>query len=125
MVRNPFLQESVPELQDVLDALDDPTCRMIIKHLDEPMTASEISERCDVPLSTTYRKVELLTDASILEEQTEIRSDGHHTTRYRLAFESLEIELDEEREFGVKITRPPRSADEQLEQLWSEIRKET
>lgn len=125
MVRNPFVTDRAPALQDVLDALDDPACRTIIKQLTTSMTANEISNVCDIPLSTTYRKLELLTDASILDEQTEIRSDGHHTTRYRLAFEAVEIALDENREFEVALTRPPQSADEQLAQLWAEVRKQT
>lgn len=125
MVRDPFVNESAPDLQDILDALDDPVCRTIIKQLTTPMTTNEISDACNIPLSTTYRKVELLTDASILDDQTEIRSDGHHTTRYRLAFEAVEITLNEDREFEVALIRPPQSADEQLAQLWSEVREQT
>jgi DNA-binding IclR family transcriptional regulator len=89
------------------------------------MTANEVSDVTDIPLSTTYRKLDLLTEASILEERTEIRSDGHHTTKYVLAFESVEIGLTDDREFEVSISRPARSADEQLAQLWNEVRKET
>ena len=50
-----------PQLQVVLDALDDPECRTIIEQMEAPMTAKELSENCDVPLSTTYRKLDLLT----------------------------------------------------------------
>jgi len=114
-----------PDLQAVLDALDDLDCRMIVKRLEEPMSANEVAEATGVPLSTTYRKLDVLTEASILEERTEIREGGHHTTKYVLDFEAVRIELSEGREFEASITRPPRTADEQLSQLWSEIRKET
>jgi DNA-binding transcriptional ArsR family regulator len=114
-----------PDLQTVLDALDDPDCRTIVKRLTEPMTANEISESTDVPLSTTYRKLDLLTEASILEERTEIRQGGHHTTKYVLDFEAVRIALLEDRAFDVSISRPARTADEQLTKLWSEVRKET
>ncbi|PSP54989.1 transcriptional regulator [Halobacteriales archaeon QS_1_67_19] len=125
MVRDPFGAENTPDLQTVLDALDDPECRRIIRHLDEPMTASEISDHCDIPTSTTYRKLESLTDASILSEQTAIRTDGHHTSKYALAFEEVRVFLDEDRQFEVSIARPTQSADEQLAGLWAEVRKET
>lgn len=125
MVRDRFAEESAPELQHVLDALDDRVCRTIIRHLETPMTASEIADECDVPVSTTYRKLDLLSEASLLAEQTEVRADGHHTTRYRPAFAAMWIALDADREFEVRIARPPRTADEQLAQLWSEVRKET
>ncbi len=123
-MRNIGVDDS-PDLQTVLDALDDPDCRTIVKRLTEPMTANEISETTGVPLSTTYRKLDLLTEASILEERTEIREGGHHTTKYVLDFEAVRIGLAKDREFEVSITRPARSADEQLSELWSEVRKET
>jgi DNA-binding transcriptional ArsR family regulator len=124
MVRDPFTAEA-PDLQDVLDALEDPDCRGIVETIEEPMTASEISEICDVPLSTCYRKLELLTDASLLEEQVEIRSDGQHTTRYAIAFDEVRLALDDERSIEVAIKRRADSPDERLSSLWSEVRKET
>lgn len=125
MVRDPFAKERAPDLQDVLEALDDSACRDIMQELDEPMTASEISNTADVPLSTTYRKLELLSEATIVEEHTEIREDGHHTTLYELFFEAVRIALDEDREFEVELTRPTRTAEEQLARLWTEVRRET
>ena len=89
------------------------------------MTASEIAEKCDIPLSTTYRKLDLLSEASLLEEQTKVRSDGHHTTRYLPAFAALWIALNNDQEFEVRIARPPQTADERIAQLWSEVQKET
>jgi len=124
MVRDPFASET-PELQNVLDALDDPDCRTIVEMLGEPMTANELSEQCDVPLSTCYRKLELLTAASLLEEQVEIRTNGQHTTRYAIAFEEVRIALDEDRSIEVAIKRRSEAPEERLSSLWSEVRKQT
>lgn len=117
--------EIPPDLQIVLDALDDGDCRAIIATLDEPMTAAEVSEACDIPTSTTYRKLDLLAEASLLSEGTEIRADGHHATNYRVDFEQVIVELDERRELEVTINRPARSTDERLASLWGEVRKES
>lgn len=125
MVRDPFADEDQPDLQDVLDALDDPKCRAIVRNLDEPMTAEEISEVCDVPLSTTYRKLDLLTEASLLREGMEIRPDGQHASKYEVDFEEVVVALDDDRVFEVGIGRAPRTADERLRDLWLEVRKET
>lgn len=125
MVRDPFASDAAPELQEVLDALDDPDCREIVRELDEPKTARDLSEACDMPLSTTYRKLELLSTASLVDERTQIRSGGHHTTQYALDFDAVQIAVDDAREFEVSISRPPRTADEQLAQLWSEVRRGT
>lgn len=115
------------DLQEVLDALDDESARHIVLTLTEPMTASELSEACDIPLSTTYRKLDLLTDAKLLDERTEVRSDGHHTTRYVVDFETVTVALAEGdgREFDVRIQRPPKSPDERLASMWEQVRRET
>jgi DNA-binding IclR family transcriptional regulator len=34
------------------------------------LSAKEISEACELPLSTTYRKLKQLTDAALLDERT-------------------------------------------------------
>lgn len=125
MVRDPFAQDAAPELQAVLDALDDPDCRDIVRELDDARTARELSEACDMPLSTTYRKLELLSNASLVDERTQIRSGGHHTTEYALDFEAVRIAIDDDRTFDVAIDRPARPPDEQLAQLWSEVRQGT
>jgi len=110
MVRDPFADET-PDLQTVLDALEDPDCRAIVEALSKPMTADEIAEAADVPLSTTYRKLELLTDASLVEEGVEIRSGGQHASRYAVAFDDITVALDEHRDFTIDITPRQQSAD--------------
>jgi len=125
MVRDPIGGESMPTAEEVCAALDDPDCREIIRNLDEPMTAAELTARCDIPQSTLYRKLELLNEATLLEESTEIRRDGHHASKYSVAFEEIGLSLDEDRNLEVTIERPARSADERLAEMWSEVRKET
>lgn len=125
VMRAPLGTDDAPDLQAVLDALDDEACRRIIEALDEPMTAKELSEACDVPLSTTYRKLELLTDAALLEERAVLQRDGHHTTEYATVFEEVVIRLDDDRSLDVGVARPTGSTDERLETLWAEVSQET
>lgn len=127
MVRDPSREETPPDVGDVLDALADDAARRIVTALSEPKTASELSEECEIPLSTTYRKLEKLTDASLLDESTDIRRDGQHTTRYAVAFEEVAVSVDEENEraFAVEFERPEQARDERLADLWSELREET
>lgn len=124
MAPDPFAPDS-PDAQDVLDVLDDPDCRTIIERVEGAMTASELADACDIPLSTTYRKLDLLSEASLLEERIELRSDGRHTTRYTLAFDEVRVTLDEDRSLDVVVERRDRSPDERLSDLWSEVKKET
>jgi DNA-binding transcriptional ArsR family regulator len=124
-MRAPLESDDTPDLQAVLDALDDEGCRRIVEALVEPMTAKEVSDACDIPLSTTYRKLDLLTDAALLSERAVLQPDGHHTTEYELAFEEVVIRLSEDRSLDVGVSRPDVAKDERLETLWAEVSKET
>lgn len=125
MVRDPFEDEDDPDIEMILRALEDDDCRAIVEQLEDPMTASDLSESCDIPMSTIYRKLDLLSDSTLLSELTEVRSDGHHTTRYEIAFEELRLLLSDDHSLELEISRPPRTAEERLADMWSEVQKET
>ena len=125
MVRDPMATEPEPSVAEICSALDDPDCREIIRSLEEPMTATELTDHCEIPQSTLYRKLEQLTDASLLEERTQIRRDGHHVSEYAVHFEEIRIALESDRTLAAVVERPARTADERLAELWSEVRKET
>lgn len=125
MERDPLQRDDTPEPSEVLDALSDDAATSIIGALDKPMTASEVSEECDIPLSTTYRKLDTLAEVDLLEESTEIRRDGQHTTRYTVAFDEITVSVTEDNELVVEMSRPERPADERLADLWSRVREET
>ncbi|MUV85052.1 helix-turn-helix domain-containing protein [Natronomonas sp. CBA1123] len=124
MVRDPLSDTDDPDLETVVGTLDDEDCRNIVRQLDEPRTASELVERCDIPRSTLYRKLDRLTESTLLREGTEIRQDGSHAGRYEVDFTEVIVECDDDREFGIEIERPARRADERLAELWSEVGKE-
>lgn len=116
--------EDDPALDEVFETLSNQDCRELIQAMDQPRTAAELSERSDVPLSTTYRKIEQLADAGLVDDVIEIREDGRHTSRYYPNFVTIEVNLAEDRTMHIDITRPPSTADERLADLWSEVRKE-
>lgn len=114
-----------PNLDDVFQALEDRTCREIITELDEPKTVAEIAETCEIPLSTTYRKVERLDEATLVTRQTEIRHEGHHRARYRVNFATVVVLLSQDHSLELEIERPRSDPEEGLVTLWSELRRET
>lgn len=127
MVRDPSARDDECLSDDILSTLGDEPTRRIIETLSEPMTANELSEACEIPLSTMYRKLDNLTDASLITESTQIRQGGQHTTRYELDFTEIAILLSEEHTLLAAVDRPSResTADQRLEELWSQIREET
>jgi len=127
MVRDPSARDDECVSDDILSTLGDEPTRRIIETLSEPMTANELSEACEIPLSTMYRKLDNLTDASLITESTQIRQGGQHTTRYELDFTEIAILLSEEHTLLAAVDRPSResTADQRLEELWSQIREGT
>jgi DNA-binding transcriptional ArsR family regulator len=124
MVRDPLMEDDAPDVETVVGALNDEDCRTLIRKLDEPRTANDLLERCDIPRSTLYRKLDRLTEATLLREGTEIREDGSHASRYEIDFEEIVVSRDGETRLDVEIERPSRRADERLAEMWSEVRRE-
>ena len=78
----------------VLSALSDDDSRRILAACDEQaMTAQECADACDVPLSTVYRKLGTLSDASLLEESRRIQAANHHPREYSTSFDTLSLSL--------------------------------
>ncbi len=87
--------ESRDDVHGILTALEDSDCRALLTETAaETLTASELADRCSLPLSTTYRKLELLTDAGLLEERTRLRQTGKHVSEYALLVDDLTVSID-------------------------------
>lgn len=86
--------DDVPAARALLSALNDERCRSIIAATtEEPQSATELSDACDIPLSTTYRKLETLTDAGLLAERTRISPGGSHPSEYSLRLEDVVLSV--------------------------------
>ena len=98
------------DARDVLDALGDADCRDILRAMGgSALTASACSEACDLPLSTTYRKLERLSGARLIQEGLRIRRDGKHASQYRRRFSDVVVELGTDGSFGVQVHPVPRA----------------
>lgn len=121
MVRDPANSGDTPAMQDILSALDDPECRAILSETTEPMTANELTENCDIPKSTLYRKLDLLSRASLVRELIEVGPEGGRITRYERDVTDVTISVEDDDEFSVAIDRPAHHADERLADMWSKM----
>lgn len=93
-------------VQQLLNALDDADCRAILDATrEQALTAKEVSEAHDLPLSTTYRKLDLLTEAGLLEERTRIRRSGKHASEYTRLVDDVVISLGPRGETEVRVSQ--------------------
>lgn len=81
-------------LSAVFDALRDADARAILRETsDTQLSAMELCDRCDLPPSTAYRKLDELTSASLLAEDTRVRDDGKHTSTYACRVDALQLSI--------------------------------
>jgi Fe2+ or Zn2+ uptake regulation protein len=87
----------------VLDVLNKPACRKILRAVGTtPLTAKELEEESDVPLSTIYRCLDELAEASLLEETVRMNGRGRHPSQYTRRVSDVVVSL--EQEDGVSMT---------------------
>ncbi|MFB6161384.1 MAG: helix-turn-helix domain-containing protein [Haloferacaceae archaeon] len=116
------------DCQAVFEALADPDCRTILGVLDEPRSAKEVVAACDLLQTSTYRKLDRLSEADLVDERVEIRSDGNHATTYVRNCTGVLVAIEEGEEFDVDLLRgegaDDRTPDERLARLWSRVSEE-
>ncbi|MDZ7730180.1 MAG: helix-turn-helix domain-containing protein [Natrialbaceae archaeon] len=87
----------------VLEALEDDDCRAILTATSKrAKTAKELIERCGLPRSTLYRKLDLLTEAALLEERTRIRHAGKHVREYQRRVEQVVVTISTDPEVELR-----------------------
>jgi len=93
------------DIEQLLGTLEDPDCRAIIEETSSgAYSAGELSERCDLPLSTAYRKLDTLTEVGLLHERVRLSHSGQHTSEYTLKVEQIALSVDDESGIGLTIT---------------------
>ncbi len=83
-----------PEL--VIELLDDDEAVALFQTATEPMTIQQLTEKCDIPQSTAYRKVDKLTEAGLLIETTAKRPDGDPPAQYQQCAEAVTVTVGED-----------------------------
>nr|WP_303647790.1 winged helix-turn-helix domain-containing protein [Haloarchaeobius amylolyticus] len=69
----------------------------------KPMSASELSEDCDMSRSTVYRRADELVEEGLLRSYTRPDPDGHHPTVYEATVSSVSFDIDDG-ELAVTVT---------------------
>jgi len=59
--------------------------------LDTPLSAQDVAEETNIPLSTVYRALDRLTDADLAERKIVIREDGNRVFRFVRATDELSV----------------------------------
>jgi len=85
--------ETDVDIEVLVTALGNSRSGAILRQADEPMTAQQLSDACGVPLSTTYRKINRLEAAELLDETVSFDDRGRCVSRYERTFDKFEVEM--------------------------------
>lgn len=108
----PTTVDDAADVQHVLDVLDDEDCRVVMDETrEEPLTVGELADRCDLPQSTAYRKVDHLVDAGFLEESLRIRRSGKHVSEYACCVEDVTLDVGTGDGFELTVSHSERNTD--------------
>jgi predicted ArsR family transcriptional regulator len=93
-----------------LDAVGDEDCKTILDAVrEEAKTIPELSEECDIPLSTAYRKVNRLQEAELVAEKNRLPEDCRPKNVYELNFDGAVVTMGEDGfavEFAGESSKP-------------------
>lgn len=84
-------------VEAVATLLEDETVRTILTETSiQPMSASELSERCPASRPTIYRRLEDLRDLDLVAEQTRPDPEGgHHRQVYVPTLDHVRVDLED------------------------------
>lgn len=110
-----------PDPAALFALLDDDYARSILVHLESaPMSASQLSERCDASPPTIYRRIDRLKACGLLAEETHLDERGNHYAVYESRFDRLAVTM-ENGGFAVDLSRREDPAD-RLTSMWEGMR---
>lgn len=108
---------------ELFDALGDEYVRKILAETSrEPLSAKQLSDRCEMSVSTVYRRADAMTELGLLEERTHVDVDGHHHSEYAPAVDHLDVDIDDGA-LHVEVS-PREDAADRLTRVWEEIRRD-
>ncbi len=89
----------------------------------EPKSAQELSEELGIPIATSYRRIEELTDANLLElTGREFSNEGRRTKVYRRDIEGVAISFSTD---GIDINVEDRpEVENSLVDVWRDLKEE-
>lgn len=107
---------------ELFDLVIEPTTRAVLEAVDdEPLSAKELADRCDVSGPTMYRRVNAMEEFDLLTTGTQIDPNGNHYTVYESNVDQIEVEIDPSNgEVSVDLTY--RDSTDQFIHLWEGLR---
>ena len=108
--------------ETVGELLEDEYARSILAETStEPLSATELAERCEASSPTVYRRLERLQELDLLAAEQTLDPDGHHYRRFSARLERVTIELVDG-EYQISVDRTDEDAVDRFTKLYEGLR---
>ncbi|WP_158056491.1 ArsR/SmtB family transcription factor [Halorussus halophilus] len=95
----------------------------ILRATSDPKSAQELSDQLEIPIATSYRRIEELTEADLLElSGREFSDEGRRTKVYRRNVGALTLNFEPET-IEVEMDNRP-ELDNSLADVWRDLKSE-
>ena len=95
MLQQAFKIEDSEKKESLLEILSDKYCRIIIESImDKPKSAIEIVSETKIPVSTVYRRIQILSDNKLLRISGNISEDGKKSFLYKSKVKGIQTTYD-------------------------------
>ena len=111
------------DVEEVLQTLGNKYNAEILSATRRAKSVQELSEELDIPIATSYRRVDELTEIDLLElSGRELSDEGRRTNVYRRTVDKIRVEFDGEE---AEITVEERSKTENnLVEVWTHLKED-
>ncbi|MFQ5440011.1 MAG: helix-turn-helix domain-containing protein [Nitrosopumilaceae archaeon] len=91
VLQSPIKVEDESKKDDLLEIVSDKYCRSILNTImDKPKSAVELSRECEIPISTVYRRIQMLHDAKMLNTSGQISGEGKKFFLYKSKIKEIQ-----------------------------------
>ena len=95
MLQQAFKIEDPEKKESLLEILSDKYCRIIIESImDKPKSAIEIVSETKIPVSTVYRRIQMLSDNKLLRISGNISEDGKKSFLYKSKVKGIQTKYE-------------------------------
>lgn len=85
-------RQAAASAEELLELLGDEYAACILETVvEQPRTGREIVEATDISKATTYRRLERLENAGLVESTMQLDEDGHHCKQFHAIVQSVQV----------------------------------
>lgn len=95
IIQSPYKVEEESQKANFLEIVSDRYCRGIINAImNKPKSAMDLAKECHIPISTVYRRIQMLHDSKMLYTTGQISSDGKKFFLYKSKVKEIQAHFN-------------------------------